>query len=251
MIAAGILGSAFRSIFADPGQTMRIFALPALLMAGIAAAAIWAIMQSPRLHAGVIFIPAAMAAILCGFWPVINFHRHILLGERFGWLPRLYWREVIGYGVMTIPLGLVVLGANILATLAAREVMSADPILIPIPPMAEVLLITLLLGTFTTAVALRLFSLLPGLAIGAPMAGYARTARGSLIAIGLVALAINLVLIGYALLQIALIPHLFAAFGDNFGMAIFAIRLPLSTLSSVFGISLLTTLYARYVGAPA
>lgn len=249
MTAIRILWSAFRNIFADFGQTVRIFALPALLLAFILGAAIWAMMQYPRVHEGVVIVPAALAAVVAVLWPTINFHRHVLTGERFGWIPRIHWRAVFGYGVMTIPLGLVVLGLNFLAALVASKAMSAIPD--SIPPAAQVILIALFLGTFSTAIGLRLFSLLPGLAIGATMAGYSPTARGSLVTILLVALAINIVLIGYTLLQIALMPYMAEVFASGFSVAMFVIQSLLNAISTVFGISLLTALYAQYVRRPA
>ncbi|MBP8932032.1 MAG: hypothetical protein KBG46_12240, partial [Paracoccus sp.] len=88
-------------------------------------------------------------------------------------------------------------------------------------------------------------------AIGETLRGYSRAGQGSLATILLIALALGLVGSGYGILQIALAPHLI--WGLTLGplVALYAMQLLVNLLSTIFGISLLTALYATYVQRPA
>jgi hypothetical protein len=248
MTAAKIIGSAFRYIFADFGQTIRIIALPTLLLAVIGGLLAGILTSRPALHPGLVVIPFGLAAALCALWPTVNFHRHALTGERFGWVPRIHWRAVLSYGLMMIPLGLAVLLASYAILFVIGLFLSSMP---QTDPLVAVLLASLVLSTLTMTVGLRLFSLLPGLAIGETLRGYSRAGQGSLATILLIALALGLVGSGYGILQIALAPHLF--WGLTLGplVALYAMQLLVNLLSTIFGISLLTALYATYVQRPA
>lgn len=244
MTAARLIWFAFRNIFVDFGQTIRIFALPALMLALIGAVTLGVIMSTPRIQETLIIIPVLLAAAFCALWPTVNFHRHVLLGERFGWLPRIWWREMLGYGVMMIPLWLLTIALSFLLMAAASQIVAMT--MGQVPPIMAFVVTGLLAGTLVTAVGLRLLSLLPGLAIGASLTGYSPGARRSLPTILMIALLLCLANVGYALAQVALMPRLYVALQTGI-TAVFAVQLLIDALSLVFGISLLTVLYARYV----
>ena len=245
MIAARILGSAFRNIFADFGQTIHIFALPALVLALLTGLAIWILISVPGLREGLVILPLGLGAIICTLWPAVNFHRHVLMGERFGWVPRIHWRELLGYGLMMIPLGLAVLLASFAIRLVTALFLNDMPL--AEDPLTAILLASLVFWTTTMTVSLRLFSLLPALAIGETLRGYSRAGQGSLATILLIALALVLVGSGYSILQIVLAPHLIWALAPGPLVALYATQLLMDLLSTIFGISLMTALYATYV----
>lgn len=228
---------------------MRIFALPLLVLSVIGGATIAVITSSPGNIVMLFIVFASLAAILCALWPTINFHRHVLLGERFGWLPRIHWREVFAYGIMIIALAIVVMVLRYLATLVIGLTMYA--VITLVSPMATVLLFALLLGTIATAIGLRLFSLLPGLAISEPLTGYSPAARGNLTTILMIALLINLVLVSHFLLQVTVAGRIFSGLSTGASGAVIAMQLLLNAFFAIFGISLLTALYAQYVRRPA
>lgn len=54
-----------------------------------------------------------IVAAFCGLWSMVNFHRHILLKERFGWRPRPHIREMLNYGITATPMRLLIIVWNI------------------------------------------------------------------------------------------------------------------------------------------
>lgn len=85
--------TALRQIFANLGQVLRIFLLPCLIATAIIFGGIWIIYEHRNMFPGQAAFTLMLTALICGLWSAVNFHRHILLGERFGWLPRLHIRE--------------------------------------------------------------------------------------------------------------------------------------------------------------
>jgi hypothetical protein len=248
MTAFKIITAAFRNIFADFGQTVRIFALPLLISAVTMGATVWLLLfldagPSWEIIAQII-LPAGLVVTLCTLWSTINFHRYVLMGERFGWIPRAHWREMLIYGLMTIPMALmVVVVSYVMVWLTGRFGLAMMQL---IGPMTFVILMTLMLQTIVTAIGLRLFSLLPGLAIGESLGSYSRDSRGSLGTILMIALTINVVAVGFGLVPFALIQSIFI-WPTGFLIFLNAIRPVLNVFSTIFGISLLTALYAHYV----
>lgn len=252
MTAVTIMLTALRQIFANLGQVLRIFLLPCLIATAIIFGGIWIIYEHRNIPGQAAFT-LMLTALICGLWSAVNFHRHILLGERFGWLPRLHIRETMGYGIMPIPMGLVLVGSTWAITLVATELIFGPNLnlLGQMHVILRAVLFTLVTSTLIVALGLRLLSLLPGLAIGAVLRGYTRP-RGSIATVLLIALILSGLRIGYSILLWAMMMTpidpptiifvLQSTWVANVIIAIFA---------PIYFISLLTALYAQYVGKPA
>lgn len=248
MTAVTIMLTALRQIFANFGQVVRIFLAPFLIAAAIIVGGAWITYEHRNIPEEAVFT-LMLTAVICALWATVNFHRHVLLGERFGWLPRLHFRETAGYGIMLIPMGLVLAGCTWAITLVGAELIFGanrgdQGLHYAIPRMV---LFTLVSSTLLGALSLRLFSLLPGLAIGAVLRGYTRP-RGSIPTILLIALILSGLRTGYSMLMWLMLTQLdpltimFILKITNLVIGIFA---------PIYAISLLTALYAHYVGKPA
>lgn len=253
MTALKILGTALKGIFADFGQTLRIFALPGLLIMLTVAAMLWFSLSRNSILLDLLFALAVITTLVSSLWSAVNFHRHILLGERFGWLPRLHGRAVLGYGLMMIPMGLVLFGCLVGLTYLLpkiyMKILTGPP---DSNPYLKLMVITLIASTCITALALRLFSLLPALAIGAPLRGYRGGPLRGLSTIIPIALILSALQMAYYIARPMITMLAFKVSGAipvvdmvNALLAVITMVMP------IFTISLLTALYATYVGKPA
>lgn len=256
MTALNILRTALVNIFADFSQTMRIFALPALLIAAAGAAGAWFLMSLSGLELNLLYAGGAITVIFCALWASVNFHRHILLDERFGWLPRMYGRAMLTYGIMAIPMGLILYGYSFALFLIHTEIYIKRPDDFSfLHAMVTFMLMRLILLTCITALMLRLFSLLPGVAIGEALRGYTRGPLHGLFTLILIAFILSVTqLVASAIpaflmllnmqLQWSMDPQSLLRFMSLWNTLIFIFTL-------IFGISLLTALYATYIRSPA
>lgn len=253
MTALKILGTALKGIFANFGQTLRIFALPGLMMMLAIAALLWFSLSRNSILMDLLFALAVMTTLVSSLWSAVNFHRHILLGERFGWLPRLHGRAVLGYGLMMIPMGLVLFGCLVGLTYPLSKIYMK---ILTGPPDSnlylKVMVVKLIASTCITALALRLFSLLPALAIGAPLRGYRGGPLRGLSTIIPIALILSALQMAYYIARPMITMLAFKVSGAipvvdmvNALLAVITMVMP------IFTISLLTALYATYVGKPA
>lgn len=250
MTAVTIMLTAFRQIFANFGQVVRIVLLPCLIAAAVIVGGAWTTYEHRNIP-GIAIFTMMLTAAICALWTTVNFHRHVLLGERFGWLPRLHLREMAGYGIMTIPMWLVLAGCTWALMLVLKEVTFAtswgdhgSPFAMP-----YMILVTLVSSTLLTGLALRLFSLLPGLAIGEALRGYARP-LGSIPTILLIALILSGLRTGYSLLLWLMTTRLEPQTAMFVLNASWFTGLVIGIFAPIYAISLLTALYARYVGKP-
>lgn len=253
MTALRILGTALTGIFVDFGQTLRIFALPGLLIMLTVAALLWFSLSRNSILLDLLFALAVITTLVSSLWSAVNFHRHILLGERFGWLPRLHGRAMLGYGLMMIPMGLVLAGVITLTSLLFSTIyFEALDGLRETYPHASGIALALVLSTLYWALTLRLFSMLPALAIGAPMRGYRRGGLSGLSTIILIALIISVLHTAYSLGRAKLLWLIIGATGSSTLVnALDLLLFVIVAFSPIFTISLLTALYATYVGKPA
>lgn len=111
MVILRILWTAVLAIFDGFSQTLRVFALSALIGVTVYAVCFMLLYRRdnvlpPQAYFTIIIVVLAF----CAAWTAVNFHRKVLLDERFGWVPRLHGREMIGYAMMGIPFGLITLG---------------------------------------------------------------------------------------------------------------------------------------------
>lgn len=171
MIILLILRTAILTIFDGFSQTLRVFALPSLIGSSVYGVCFLLLYRrNTVLPPQAYFIISLGVLAFCAAWTAVNFHRKVLLDERFGWIPRLHVREMAGYAMMCIPFILITLALMIVSVLFAGEFFGTVPLwriqlgLFPVTVMI-------------TAIALGLFAQLPPIAAGRPMGGVLRQAR--------------------------------------------------------------------------
>lgn len=168
MIIFRILWIAVLAIFDGFSQTLRVFALPALI-----GTIVYAICFLLLYRRNTVLPPQAYFTIIlgglafCGAWTAVNFHRKVLLDERFGWVPRLHVREMIGYAMMCIPSGLIILGLLVVSVLFGTRFLGTLPLW----------QIQLGLSAAIGTLVLLHFVQLPPIAVSRPMSGILRKAR--------------------------------------------------------------------------
>ncbi len=244
MTALIILRAALRNIVADLPQMLRIFALPGLLMIACFAAVL---MWLPSLNQGVaqhlVLTVAIVILLFCSVWGVVNFQRRVLLAEQFSWLPRPHGRAMLSYAI-----GATMAGAVMMATASVSN--STATFLLKFVPatngtVASVLLLVLIYSVATFTVGLRLFSLLPALAINAPLRGYCRS--GGLVTILWIALVFALADVSIVGSQFKMLPYIYMPEPNGPRAALRVIKVSARLLSVFLGLSVATVLYARFV----
>lgn len=253
MIAFRIVKTAFMNIFVDFPQTLRIFGLPIILAAAYFAALFYVAHSSPMLIRQGYFLALTIVVLGClALWATVNFHRHVLLGEKFGWLPRPHWMEMLRYLMLMLPIAILLAIIGITLTMATsgfvmRLMMHGDGITGPILIGA---IYSVLLGT----IGLRLFAALPAEAIGESYALSFRSGRNVLLDIFLVTVLLTVLQIIWSFVEMWTIYGNLSSTGNETSPSLFVVgavfvyQLVVAALSTVFGISLLTTIYGHYSG---
>lgn len=171
MIILRILWTAVLAIFDGFSQTLRVFALPALIGATVYAVCFLLLYRRNTVLPPQAYFTIIIAVLaFCAAWTAVNFHRKVLLDERFGWVPRLHVREMAGYAMMCVPFILITLALMIVSVLFAGEFFG-------IVPLWRIQLGLFPVTVMITAVALGLFAQLPPIAAGRPMGGVLRQAK--------------------------------------------------------------------------
>lgn len=253
MIAFHIIKTAFLNIFVDFSQTLRIFILPIMLAAAYFVALFYIALSDPMQVRQGYFLALTLAILGClALWATVNFHRHILLGEKFGWLPKPHWLEMLRYLMLLIPMAILLAIIGFVLVMATSRIamdfmMNSDGITSMIMISA---IYSLLLGT----IGLRLFATLPAEAIGDSYSFSLRNGHTVLLDIFLVTILLTALQIAGNLVDI------WMTFGNLSPMTsqvssppvsagvVFLYQALVGALSSVFGISLLTTIYGHYSG---
>jgi hypothetical protein len=248
-----LIAQAFRMIFNNFGQALRVSIGPYVLLIAIFLAVLTFAGQTYRPEADALMTnpPSGLAlflilalvpiALFIAAWVAVSWHRFILLEERAGFLPPISGRPIWGYVGKSILLGLLVL------LLAVPVMMAAG--LLAAPFMAQagtsipvVTLIILAVGYVIIGfVALRLAVSLPGTALGKPMSfGDAWRATnpiaGAIFGVTLILVIINVVP-GVLLTGIYVAAPFIGVIVD----------VALSWLTLMLGIGILTTLYGHLV----
>ncbi|CAM3222289.1 hypothetical protein SAMN04488021_13023 [Paracoccus aminovorans] len=166
-----IPAATLQQVLRRPGQTLRILGLPTLI-------AILSLILSMVLTAQAGLSSPMAIAVLLGLtglqqlllasWAAVNFHRHVLLGERFGVLPRLHLRETARYALGLLLIVLLCLAILIPFMLVLVQLAGQST-----HPGRVLFLARVLPAAVVYAMALRLAARCPGW----PSA--AATARGS------------------------------------------------------------------------
>lgn len=277
MLALRLVLTALADIFRGFPQTLRIVLVPALLFwAG--QAGVFHLVMSRAMPPQVLMVTFVALALICGTWAGVNYHRRVLLGESFGWWPTVHIREMLGYGLILVPMGLVVLAVTVGAQFGLLR--AAMPLLTAPSGgdvhlhMASVIRVTvgiaLVAGILSTTLGLRWFSQLPAIAIGEPMTNIFRGHRGGWPVLLLAAVIVVIADFLLGRLAAAVMPSpaevmqvaiqatvmppvaadmLVAALG---GSTMLTILIGLSAMTqvfqAVFGIGLLTAIHGHYSG---
>ena len=152
-------------------QLLAIFGSP-FLLAGLAMA-LWPKAPSSGIVGTVISVPGYMIFAAATGWASVNFHRHVLLGERFGIAPRLHAKATLLYMLGSLLLSLIVIGASLQLVpqvVEASVALGSEPL---------VGLGTSAVATVLIAFYLRWAAALPEVAIGGRAARAQRGLRGN------------------------------------------------------------------------
>lgn len=269
MLALRLVLTALADIFRGFSQTLRIVLVPAVLFYAGQTGGFYLAAGGASLQ--VIVLLSIPLALICGTWAGVNYHRKVLLGERFGWWPTVHVREMLGYGLTLIPMGLAVLALAIVVQMLLFRL--AFPVVLApgtggdvhphIASMARVNgFVGIVSGILSTALALRLFSMLPAIAIGAPMTNVFRGHRGVLPTLLLAAAIVMIAGVMLVVTVMAMIidfllgwsvttmfPPMVAVMGKPPALAILiGLSAMTQVFQAVFGVALVTVIYGHYSG---
>lgn len=242
-----ILWAAVLAIFTGFSQTLRVFALPTVIGATVYAVCFLLIQRrSTALPPQAYFTIIVVVLAFCAAWTSVNFHRKVLLGERFGWAPRLHVREMVGYAVMFIPFAILTWGLLLVAVLIGSSLWGRAPLW---QVQLGMLAATVPIGTLV----LLMFVQLPPVAIGKPMGGVLRQARSC----WPVFLGVSVALVAFQslfpLIEGAMLAPVFGSVGPGGNAGLFAGLMVYAALKSLLGwafwLSLLTVLYEHISGS--
>lgn len=242
-----ILWTAVLALFDGFSQTLRVFTLPAVI-----GTVVYAICFLLAYRRNTVLPPQAYFTIIlgvlafCAAWTAVNFHRKVLLGERFGWMPRLHVREMAGYAMMCVPFAIITWGLLLVVALFGSSFLG-------IAPLWQVKLGMLAATVLIGALVLLLFVQLPPIAVGRPMSGVLRKARSH----WPVLLGISVVLTALQFLpprvEHAALTPIIGSGGPGGNTTLFAVLTLYAIVKSLFGwafsISLLTVLYGQISGS--
>lgn len=248
MKAVAILRHAIWQVFGNMGQVLRIVALPTALAFAAMALILPSLAQGLG-GPGTMIVVISLTTFL-GTWVAVNFHRMVLLGERFDWLPALHLREIGRYLLLMLPMGLLI-AVLIMGTGFLLRAVIGDPDLLPsLRQSGPMMILNLVVSMLFTALALRLFAALPAPAIGADTGGVSRALRGTWPV--LLGLAASLIVAQFALAFLlgqvvrAVVPGGTPP-GPGLLLSLALVQQVIGGLIGLVFISLLTTLYGHYV----
>lgn len=234
-----------RQVFGNFGAAVRISFAPMLIQTTILVAFGFFAMRNvaaPSVAFGVGFFSAMVVAFIATLWIAVAWHRFVLLNEApQGLLPAFKGDRVMAYFLRT----LAYLGISLVFGFIFGFVFSALGAMMRFESQSSAILflavVGLIIGVPALALSFRLSSGLPGAALGAEgdfTVGWRATngATGDIIVMTIIVVAVSLVLQfigGFAFSRLAI----FAAVWD----------ILLSWVSTMVGVSILTTLYGHYV----
>lgn len=246
MKAWTIFTHSLKMIFGNLPQVMKITLVPALIglafmvgymaILGISANQFTVLESGP----GVISTGAFLGAILLllilimvGLWPIVAWHRFILLAEYpKSWIPTLRFDRILSYAGHAILLGLVAFAL----VLPIGMIMGVTASAAPVAGTVFVLLVVLAVNV----IVFRLSPILPAAAIGKPLRmkeawEATKGADGTLLLL-LIILSVFQLILQFALGLVIVIPVI--------GLLIMLVGVLISALINV---SILTTLYGHFV----
>lgn len=251
-----IVKHAFLMIYNNFGQAVRVSLVPTVLL--IAA---WAILtrvagvqmdamtgaagpeafENFTLLSLLLIIAALVFTMFVAAWIAVAWHRFILLEEYSGFIPATANRPIWGYVGKSLLLGLIVALAAIplsfiVGFLFAGMITEAGSL-----PLIPTLLAGLLIGTVIGFLWFRMAICLPAKAVGTDMTfgqAWAATARlaGTIFGVTLIIVAFNIVIGAIFTMAFNGVPILSAVF-----------EVAINWLSTMVGISVLTTLYGHLI----
>ena len=180
-MAFQIIRHAFRIVFGNLGDALKVSVGPYLILTVIAALGVTMIAEtggflSPNSPVGVdqdmnpsaifLILGLAVAALFVVSWVAVSWHRFILLEEYPGWLPQLSGRPVWPYVGRSLLYGFVI----VLAALPLLFLVGllASPLLMAGQGLMSILTFIAITG-FMTYVWLRIAIALPAVAVGQPI----------------------------------------------------------------------------------
>ena len=167
MLSWRIFRRAVTLVVDDLPAALRVTALPYALFAAVSLAFAGSVDMATlaRTEAGAATLPAgaasgllatALVQLLAFLWISVAWHRHVLLREGGeGWVPPFYGREMLGYLGRSLLIGIVVMAAVVMASVA----------LVPLAPALGFAVATVL----AMVLVYRLGLILPAGAIGKPI----------------------------------------------------------------------------------
>ena len=246
MKAWTIFTHSLRMIFGNLSQVMKITLVPALIafaflvsymvILGITANQFTVLESGPGAISAGAFLGAfllLLILIVVGLWPVVAWHRFILLAEYpTGWIPTLRFDRILSYAGHAILLGLVAL----VLVLPIGMIMGVTETAAPAAGTIFMALVVLALNV----IVLRLSPILPAAAIGKPLrmkeAWEATKGANGTILLLLVILSVFQFVLQFAFGFLMLIPVI--------GVLVMLVGVLISALINV---SILTTLYGHFV----
>lgn len=248
-----IPAATLRQVLRRPGQTLRILGLPTLIATLSLALSMVLTAQAglsgPTALATLLGL-TGLQQLLLASWAAVNFHRHVLLGERFAILPRLHLRETARYALGLLLIVLLCLAVLIPFMLVLVQLAGQST-----HPGRVLVLARVLPAAAVYAIGLRLAGPLPGLAIGRSYGegfGQQQGTQPLMIALALLIVALSeLAHLAWTLLEPGLL-SLLAGIDPILGSsALLALLLLVQGFAAILGISLLTAIYASHRGRPA
>ncbi|MCV2446634.1 MULTISPECIES: hypothetical protein [Paracoccus] len=248
-----IPAATLQQVLRRPGQTLRILGLPTLI--GILSLVLSMVLtaqaglSSPMVIAVLLGL-TGLQQLLLASWAAVNFHRHVLLGERFGVLPRLHLRETARYALGLLLIVLLCLAILIPFMLVLVQLAGQST-----HPGRVLFLARVLPAAVVYAMALRLAGPLPGLAIGRSYGegfGQQQGTQPLMIALALLIVALSeLAHLIWVLLEPGLLSFLAGIDLTLGSSALLALLLLVRGFAAILGISLLTAIYASHRDRPA
>lgn len=247
-----ILNHALWQVIGNAGQVMRIIALPLAIGAVVVTLALLQMRQVAAWGPGgprVILLLLVLVVLLLTTWIAVNFHRMVLLGERFGWLPSLHRRETLGYVLQSLPLIVVLILVTLMLSLVGLGI-SRTLAVNGAPPRGLVTGLGLVMGLIVSTLGMRLLAMLPALAIGTTISGAFAAMRGSwptLAGLAVLMQLLQLIALGVLRLVAGAMVGPGGHIGPAAGLTPLLTQLLLQGGLALVSISVLTTLYGHYV----
>lgn len=241
-----ILGKMWRQLAQRPGQTLRIFWLPALL--AIVFTAIFPFMVAATSFLGMavstsaFILITAVVKISLFSWAAVNFHRHILLGEVSGATALSEPRKTAEYALGLFIVTAICMGVFVVLRFTLGSMASGST-----APDRAALVIYWVPLVVSVATALRLAAPLPALAVGRSyFQGLVAQQVHRLLFAGLVVIVILAIMLEDLLFAL-LAPPILAQIGEaNTSLTVTILLIALTIvqiIGAAFAISLLSAAY--------